>query len=97
MTFPNPANYYLPVAEQIEAEVYSLNLKQLTRLHYQLSHLLDDLLIDQTDSGFDSDHMSIQFDDWVCSLKNEDLINVIRWTAERLAYLYRKEAYESKA
>ena len=96
MPFPNPANYYLPTPDQFEAEIVELNLDDLSHLNYELSNFLDDVLhqLSQPEEidEFTSTELSDPFDIWVNKLQADELINLIRWVAERLAHLYHKEA-----
>jgi hypothetical protein len=87
MPFPNPANYFLPTPEAIEAEVTDLHFGDLKNLIFEMSEVLglEDV------SGYESLFMSNEFDNWVSSLKTDELINLIRWIGERLAYLHHRE------
>ena len=89
MTFPNPANYYLPTPAQFEAEIVELDLEGLTYLNLSLALLLND-----HDDEFQSPCLSCEADAWVDRLKVDELINLIRWIGERLAYLYHKESID---
>lgn len=100
MTFPNPANYYLPTPEQFEKEITELNYQQLARLNWQIAALVDDVVyeslkIDQ-DLGFEGENMTSAFDQWVMTLNTSQMINLQRWIAERLAYLHCKQTNDCK-
>lgn len=87
--FPNPANYYLPMPEQFEAEVAFLPLDSLMLLNFDLGMLL--IHNENNEADFESFVMSSEFGSWVQKLKLNDLISLIRWIGERLAYLYHKK------
>jgi hypothetical protein len=92
MTFPNPANYYLPTPAQFEAEIVELDLQESTLTIYEVVQLLNDVNDDGGDQGINSSCLSTDADAWIGGLKTDELINLIRWIAERLAYLHHKES-----
>lgn len=94
--FPNPANYYLPMPEQLELEVCKLDHQGLARLNWRLSALLDDVIYEEMEIDEDTEfltyqEMSSDFEQWVLTLTPDQIINLTRWVTERLAYLYQKE------
>ncbi len=98
MTFPNPANYYLPTPAQFEAEIVELDLEGLKQLNFDLASFLNsDLDSDPNERDiddpieFESTCLSTEADTWIERLKVGDLISLIRWIGERLAYLHHKE------
>ncbi|WP_055077188.1 hypothetical protein [Pseudanabaena sp. 'Roaring Creek'] len=97
MSFPNPANYYLPTLGRFETEIANLDYMQLARLNWRLSGLLDDVIFEQMKFTEDTEfytygEMSADFEQWVLTAKIDELINLTRWITERLAYLYQDYA-----
>ncbi len=92
MTFPNPANYYLPTPEQFESEITDLDLEGLKYLNFELAQLLDS----DGAFGFDSIALSKEADLWIKNLKTDELINLIRWVAERLAWFHLPQTIRAK-
>ena len=90
MTYPNPAGYYLPLPEAIEAEITELLFDELKILNQGLSELLVDVDID-----FESLHLSMEADYFINGLNTDKLIDLIRWIAERLAHLYHKQTCDT--
>ncbi|WP_055075282.1 hypothetical protein [Pseudanabaena sp. 'Roaring Creek'] len=88
--FPNPANYYLPTPEQFETEMTSFGLLSLATINHEITYYLESVLVDEQDD-FQASGTTKAFDEWIVSLKADELINLIRWITERLAYLYQKE------
>lgn len=84
MTFPNPAGYYLPMPEQFEAEIVSFPFSTLSDFNSDLASFLSR----DYDAKFLAGYTSEDLDDWVNNLEPDELINLIRWVAERLAHLY---------
>lgn len=81
--FPNPANYYLPTPEQVEAEITALE-------YVELAETLNEITYSLTPCGTDditTDDLSQEADDWINELSPENRIALIRWIAERLDYL----------
>jgi hypothetical protein len=98
MPFPNPANYFLPTPEQFETEIVELDLEELKLLNFDLAKYLNsDLDSDPNERDiddpieFESACLSTEADTWIERLKVGDLISLIRWIGERLAYLHRME------
>jgi len=85
MAYPNPAGYYLPLLEAIEAEITELLFDDLKILNQELSELLVDVDID-----FEASHLSTEANYFINSLNTDRLIDLIRWIVERLAYLYQQ-------
>ncbi len=84
MTYPNPAGYYgLKMPEQFETEITSLD-------YVELSEVLNDITYSLVPCGevdVETGHLSIEADEYIRSLDPEPRIALIRWIAERLAYL----------
>ena len=98
MPSPNPAGYYsLDIPEQFETEINTLSLSNLAFLNYELADFLYDVLPAEADEEFRSTNLSGQADQWINNLQADELINLIRWITERLAYLYHKRNRVIKA
>lgn len=91
MTFPNPANFYLPTPEQFEAEVTALDQEHLAVLQLDLAELLTD-----PTEFFVSNDLSDEFDHWASTLSQAQLIDLIRWIAERLAWFHLPSTIRAK-
>jgi hypothetical protein len=96
MTFPNPANYYLPTPEQFEAEIATLDERHLAYLNYQVGYFLYTKLTPDMDETFNSARLSAQANEWIDSLNPEQLISLNRWIAERLAWFHLPSTIRAK-
>jgi hypothetical protein len=82
MSFPNPANYFLPMPEPLQKEIEILIKGDLRCLIADVAHYL------ANDSDqFIGSRCSPEFDDFVTPLKEEGLIQLIKYLAERLLWL----------
>jgi hypothetical protein len=91
MTFPNPANYYLPTPQQFEAEITALDQDALGNYLSELAYLVP------TGNGFFvSEDLSDDCDSWVSSLSEAQLVDLIRWVAERLAWFHLPQTIRAK-
>jgi len=93
MTHPNPAGYYsLSMPEAIEQEITQLSIEWLTRLNWRISAFLDDILLEGLSvDGFDTfNENSPALEQWVNQCEEEQIINLLRWITERIAYLHTK-------
>lgn len=83
MTYPNPAGYYLPLPEAIEAEITALDYEGLTQTLADLGGYLNSVLV----FGFEFQgvYTSHDFVRFVNDMKETDLIALIRWVAEIVA------------
>ncbi len=82
MTIPNPAGYYLPLPEEIEAEITELDYEELTQT---LADLVGHLNRDDDAFEFQGVYTFPKFDFFVNAMKQTDLIALIRWVAEIVA------------
>jgi hypothetical protein len=83
MTYPNPAGYYLPLPEAIESQ---LNKAGTIALYGLISQLCDDVEIDLSPVFLTQDAR-----DFLNNLPESEGIALIRWLAERLAWLKSQE------
>ena len=79
---PNPAGYYLPLPESLEKEIENLIRGDLRCLMADVAHYL----ANESDQ-FIGSRCSPEFDDFVTPLKEEGLIQLIKYLAERLLWL----------
>ena len=84
MTFPNPAKYFLPMPKQFEKEIELLPKNKLTWL---ISSLADYIHQEIFDEGCSLNCVTSAFDDYATELSEVDLIQLLRYLTERLAYL----------
>jgi hypothetical protein len=94
MTFPNPANYYLPTPQQFEAEITALDLDDLIYLNHDLAERLAEYGEPRFESALSP--LSQELIQWIESLKPDELINLIRWVAERLAWFHLPQTIRAK-
>ena len=83
MTYPNPAGYYLPLPEAIELEITSLDISGLKALLAELACFLEE----EDQLTFLSDYLDPLHSTFIWELSSQALTDLIRWVAERLAYL----------
>ncbi|WP_434686890.1 hypothetical protein [Pseudanabaena minima] len=91
MTFPHPVGYYgLQLSESTENLICSLSYDELADLIFDLaSHLSTDL----RESQFFAMHMQLVkwFEDEIDAFSTKNKIALLRWLAERLAWLKSQE------
>lgn len=85
MTYPNPAGYYgLQLPESVETEITDLDYVQTCEMANDLAYSLAPYGDD-----FNCDHLSDVADLYIQRLPIEQQIALLRWIAERLAFLAR--------
>ena len=85
MTLPNPAGYYLPLPEPLEATITMLSKDQLTGVIADLSRSLD------YNQSFDNPYLEDIADQAITDLTEANKIALLRWMCERLAWLHSQE------
>lgn len=89
MTYPNPAGYYgLKMPEAIESEITTFSKDKLMQTFYDLASYYNR---DYSSFAIESVYPSCDFDDFVNPLNQSELIALIRWVTERLAWLEKQE------
>ncbi len=89
MTYPNPAGYYgLQMPEAIETEITALDRDDL---QWFLTDLAAYLNRDDQAFAFESVYGTHSLDAFIEAINASDLIAIIRWVAERLAWMETQE------
>lgn len=81
----NPAGYYLPLPEPLEAAIAMLSKDQLTGVIADLSRSLD------YNQPFDNPYLEDIADEAITDLTEANKIALLRWMCERLAWMHQGE------
>lgn len=85
MTFPNPAGYYLPLPEPLEAAIAMLSKQQLLSVITDLSFALN--LEEPVETGC----LEAIADTAINALTVANKIALLRWMCDRLAWMQQGE------
>jgi deoxyhypusine synthase len=83
MTYPNPSGYYgLQMPEIFEQDITSFDSDRLKQIVWDVTAFLNR---DDQAFGYTGSYLSTGFDEWVNTLSETKVIDLIRWLAELLA------------
>lgn len=83
MPYPNSAGYYsLPMPEIFEEQITSFDSDQLMQTLWDVTAFLNR---DDQAFGYTGSYLSTGFDEWVNTLTEIQVIDLIRWLAEVLS------------
>jgi deoxyhypusine synthase len=83
MTYPNPSGYYgLQMPEIFEQDITSFDSDRLKQIVWDVTAFLNR---DDQAFGYTGSYLSTGFDEWVNTLSETKVIDLIRWLSEVLS------------